>query len=146
MKRPRCDQYWTIWLLLCVSRSFSVKVPPAIMSLSKSFRIAMHGLSCADVYHPGESCMQMHLTDMKRLLPALCTYFVPLVFVRHLFNDFYIIVCIDENTTRLCVSRFLCCAIWKILDGPTLRMHCICMCESFAGFSWPAWWRRPDSV
>lgn len=50
------------------------------MSLSKVLSQKLQGMSCADVFHPGETCAQMNRSNVTRLLPAVAVYFVPLVF------------------------------------------------------------------
>lgn len=50
------------------------------MSFSKVLAENLRGLSCAEIYHPGETCAQMNRANVTRLLPAVAVYFVPLVF------------------------------------------------------------------
>lgn len=51
------------------------------MSLSKSFAATMQGMSCADVFHPGEKCLDVSLGSLIKMGPYTATFFVPLVFV-----------------------------------------------------------------
>lgn len=51
------------------------------MSLSKSFDVAMKGVCCTDLYHPGKTCWESVLVNVKSVYPACAAYFVPLVFV-----------------------------------------------------------------
>lgn len=61
------------------------------MALSKVsiFDRATAGLDCQDIYHAGETCAQMWLTNCKDIAPAAGTLMAPFVLVSRAYKTFY---------------------------------------------------------